>query len=201
MNRLGSKLRQSLMFRSDLHQYQVNVWGVIAAFSKFALLLPEAVKPVRPRELDRGTKRRRCLHKNFAGDLSSSGAASDLSKQLESAFTGSKVGQMQADICIDDAHQGDIRKIEALGDHLCTDENVDLSTPKSAKGLSISVFSYHRIRIHPSQPSFWEKLLDNAFDLFGTETGVTNSRIRTFGTFPRSQSNMTTYMALQPLLR
>src|SRR6266481_4267766 len=200
MNRLRSKLRQSLMFRSDLHQYQMNVGGIIAAFSKFALLLPEAIKVVVPRKLDRGTKRRRCLHKNFAGDLSSSGAASDLGEQLESAFAGSKVGQMQADICIDDTHQGDIRKIEALGDHLRTDQNVDLSTPKSAKGLSIGIFSYHSIRIHPSQPGFWKKLLDNAFDLFGTETGVANSGIRTFGTFPRSKPNVTTYMALQPLL-
>src|SRR6266446_7344629 len=200
MNRLGSKLRQSLMFRSDLHQYEMNVRGVIAEFSKFALLLPKAVKVVMPRELDRGTKRRRCLHKNFAGDLSSSGAASDLGKQLESTFTGSKVGQMQPDICVNDTHQGDIRKIETLGDHLRTDENVDLPTPKSAKGLSIGIFSYHSIRIHPPQPGFWKKLLNNAFDLFGTETGVTNSGIRTFGTFPRSKPNVTTYMALQPLL-
>src|ERR1700704_3065916 len=192
MNRLRSKLRQSLMFRSDLHQYEMNVWGVIAAFPKFARLLPEAVKVVVPRKLDRGTKRRRRLHKNFAGDLSSSGPASDLRKQLESTFTGSKVGQMQTDICVNDAHQGNIRKIEALGDHLRTDQNVDLSTPKSAKGLSIGIFSYHSIRIHPSQPGFWKKLLDNAFDLFGTETGIANSRIRTFGTFLRSKSNVTT---------
>src|SRR5258708_40320946 len=100
MNRLGSKLRQSLMFRSDLHQYQVNIWGEIAAFSKFALLLPKAVKVVMPRALDRGTKRRRCLHKNFAGDLSSSVAASHLSEQLESTFTGPKLGQQHAGICI-----------------------------------------------------------------------------------------------------
>src|SRR3977135_3099276 len=123
MNRLRSKLRQSLMFRSDLHQYEMNVRRVIAAFSKFALLLPEAVKVVVPRKLDRGTKRSRCLHKNFAGDLSSSGAACDLGKQLKSTFPGAKVGQMQADICIDNAHQGNIWKIEALGDHLRTDEN------------------------------------------------------------------------------
>src|SRR5258708_39816186 len=145
MNRLRSKLRQSLMFRSDLHQYEMNVWGVITAFPKFALLLPEAVKVVVPRKLDRGPKRRRRLHKNFAGDLSSSGPASDLRKQLESTFTGSKVGQMQADICVNDTHQGDIRKIEALGDHLRTDQNVDLSTPQSTKGLRLDTLCTHNI--------------------------------------------------------
>src|SRR5258707_12493852 len=105
MNRLGSKLGQSLMFRSDLHQYKMNIWGVIAGFPKFALLLPEPVKVVVPRKLDRGAKRRRCLNKNFAGDLSSSGPASDLGKQLESTFTGSKVGHMQPGVCFKDNHQ------------------------------------------------------------------------------------------------
>src|SRR5258708_20100848 len=178
------------MLGSDLHQYEMNVGGIIATLPKFALLFPKAVKVMMPRKLDRRTKRGRCLHKNLPGDLSPSGAASDLSEQLECAFTGSKVGQVQPDICIDDAHQSDIGKIETFRDHLGADENVDLSTPKSTEGLSISILSYHGIRIHPSQPGFRKNLLDTPFDLFSTEAGVTDSGIRAFGTSPEGKSNI-----------
>src|SRR5260370_38854154 len=98
------------MLGSDLEQYEMNVWGVIATLPKFALLFPKAVKVMMPSELDRRTKRGRCLHKNLPGDLSPSGAASDLGEQLECAFTGSKVGQVKPDILIEDSHESDIGK-------------------------------------------------------------------------------------------
>src|SRR5260221_4594072 len=189
------------MLGSDLHEYEMNVWGVIATLPKFALLFPKAVKVMMPRKLDRRTKRGRCLHKNLPGNLSPSGAASDLSEQLECAFTSSKVGSVKSDICIDNAHQSDIRKIETLGDHLRADENVDLSTTKTTAGLSIRIRSYHGIGIHASQPGFWKKLLDDPFDLFGAEAGVTDSGIRAFGTSLGDKSNMAAQMAFQPLFR
>ena len=59
-------------------------WWKIAALTKFEFLLKIAGEIVVARKLDRGTKRRVSLYKNFTGRFSSSGASGDLCEKLNS---------------------------------------------------------------------------------------------------------------------
>src|SRR6516165_9196080 len=90
------------MRRTHGDQDCVFEWREIAAFAELEFLLEVAREIVVARELNRGRKRGVSLHENFAGCLAASGASGYLCKKLESAFAGSKIGQMQGEIGVDD---------------------------------------------------------------------------------------------------
>ena len=58
------------------------------------------------------------------GRLAASGAAGHLGEQLEGALGGAEIGHAEADIGGDDADQGDVGNVVALGDHLRADQHV-----------------------------------------------------------------------------
>ena len=61
------------------------------------------------------------LNNDFPRNLAPPGASADLSQQLECAFTGAKIGQMDTRIRRNNTHERHAGKIEALGDHLRTE--------------------------------------------------------------------------------
>jgi hypothetical protein len=113
MDGFRRKLRAPLMFRTDMDHEQMDKRGVLTPLPKLNFLLPEPLKIMMPRELDRGTKWGRTLNIDFARHVASTGAAGDLGQELKRPFASSKIWHVQSDIGIDDAHQRHVWKIQA----------------------------------------------------------------------------------------
>jgi len=67
------------------------------------------------------------LNQRFARRLAAAGPPDHLGEQLKGPFRRAKIGQPEADVGRDDADERDRRKIMALGDHLRSDQDVDLA--------------------------------------------------------------------------
>src|SRR5437868_1980018 len=89
----------------------------ITPFTKLKLLFEVAGEIVMSGELNRRTKRRVGLDKDFAAYFAPSGAAGDLGEKLKRSFARSKIGEMQRQIGIDDPHESDIREVQSFCDH------------------------------------------------------------------------------------
>jgi hypothetical protein len=112
------------------------------------LEFPETVEVVMPGKLNGGMMRGEALDEDLALDIATAGAAGHLREELERALAGAKVRQMQGEVGVDDADERDIREMQALGDHLRADEDVDLADAKRAERLAISLAALHDIGIH-----------------------------------------------------
>ena len=108
-------------------------------------------------------------------------------KNAISALPGSKIGHMQAEVGIDDPHQGDIREVQPFGNHLRADEDVDLAISKSTKNLLVGLFARRRICIHSHDSGFRKTLIRNRFHALRSDArepkcGVTTLRaLRGYG--------------------
>ena len=72
------------------------------------------------------------LGQDLAGQVAASGASGDLGEQLEGALGGTEVGQAEAHIGRDDAHQGHVGDVVALGD-LGADQDVEAALAEAAE--------------------------------------------------------------------
>lgn len=68
------------------------------------------------------------LDDDSAGAFSATGASGDLGEELEGPFGGAEVGDVEGDVGGDDSYEGDVGKVEAFGDHLGTDEDIEFAT-------------------------------------------------------------------------
>src|ERR1700756_4937658 len=102
---------------------------------------------------------------------------------------------MESDIGIDDPDQSDIRKIQTFGDHLSTDQDINLPTAKCAQRGSISIFSGHGVCVHASGMRGRKQLLHEFDDLFGSVSAVANTGIAAARTFLRCYRLITAEMA------
>src|SRR5947208_16667098 len=105
-------------------------------------------------KLDRRTKRRVGLYKDFTGCFSTSGASGHLCEKLKRAFPRAKIRQMQCEICIDDSDQRHIRKMETLRNHLCADEDVDIACAEIPQSFTIRFLARHLVCVHSAHGSF-----------------------------------------------
>lgn len=76
-------------------------------------------------ELDGWGVRGEGLDDHLPFQVAAAGAAGDLGEQLEGAFAGAEIGDVEAEVRIEDADEGDIGEVESLGNHLGADEDVD----------------------------------------------------------------------------
>src|SRR5215831_1444408 len=144
----------------------------IAALSELLFLLEIAGKIVVARELNRGTERRVSLHENFARGFAASGASGDLGEKLKRAFARSEVRQMQGKVGIDDSNQRHVWKMQAFRNHLCADEDIDLTGTKISQRFAIRFLARHRVGVHSAHDRFWENLGDRCFDFLGAESVI-----------------------------
>src|SRR5262249_51291800 len=119
------------MSRANGDQDRVFERREIAALAELELLLEIAGEIMVTCELNRWRERRVGLHEDFARCLAASSASGDLCEKLERAFASAEVGQMQREIGVDDADQRYVWKMQAFGDHLGADQNIDLAGPKT----------------------------------------------------------------------
>ena len=174
-------------------------WRKIAALTKFEFLLEITGEIVMPRKLDRRTERRVGLHENFAGRFAAAGASGDLREQLERAFAGAEIGQVQREIGVDDSDERHIRKMQTFRDHLRADEDVDLAGAESRAEFRDRRLCASSNR-HPSGARrLWEKFATTVdFDFLRAEPGINQCILAAGRTFFRHGGGVPAQMAAQP---
>ena len=83
------------------------------------------------------------MHENFALRFAASGSAGNLREQLKGPLARAEIRHMQRQICVDDPNQSYIWKVQTLGDHLRSDEDVDLAGTKVPQRFAVSFLSRH----------------------------------------------------------
>src|SRR4051812_972331 len=88
------------------------------------------------------------LDDHFSRLSASAGTAGDLRQELECTFGRPEVGQRKGGIRGDNAHQGDVREVMTFGDHLRTDEDIDISYAEVAENPLVIPKMPHGIPIN-----------------------------------------------------
>jgi hypothetical protein len=99
-----------------------------------------------------------------------------LGQELESAFTGAEIWDMEAQIGVQDSYEGDPRKIQTLGDHLRADQEVELSGFEGVESVAKFVFAAHGIGIDAGGAGGGEDAAESFFDSLGSVTGEADGR-------------------------
>ena len=118
-------------------------------------------------ELDAGAVWGEGLDDDFALQLAAPGPPSDLGDELEGALAGAEVWDVEAEVGIKDANEGDVGKMEAFGDHLGADEDIDLLGAEFPKDVAEVVLAAHGIRIDAGEAGGGENFLKDFFDFLG----------------------------------
>lgn len=135
-------------------------------------------------ELDAGAVGGECLDDDFAFEFASAGAAGYLGDELEGALCSAEIRDVQADICVEDADEGDVGKVQAFGDHLSADEDVDFLDFKVPKGFPEGVFAAHGIGIDAGEASVGEDFLEDFLDFLCAVTLQGDAGVFAFRAFP-----------------
>ena len=91
-------------------------------------------------------------------------AAGDLGEQLEGPLRRPEVRQLEGEVGVEDADQGDAREIEPLGDHLRAEEQVELAGAEVREHLAELVLARHGVGVDARHAGAGEELGD---DLLG----------------------------------
>ena len=105
---------------------------------------------------------------------------------------------MQREVGVDNSDQRHVREVEALGDHLGADEDVDLAGAKSLERFAIRILARHRIGVHPAHDRVGENLGDVRLDFLGAEAGIDQRVLRTGRAFFRHGGRVAAQMTGQP---
>ncbi len=128
---------------------QLLIRGIVHLLPHSQFAAGEARKIVLGRHLDRHLTRRRRLHQHSPPFNAPPRPAGHLGNQMEGPLAGPKLGLMQQRVGINHSHQGHIRKIEPLGDHLRAEQNADLARSKALQCPVVAPRTLHRIAVHP----------------------------------------------------
>ena len=125
---------------------------------------------MRDRVTNRVTVRHACLDDHVAALGPASRAPRHLTHQLKRPLRRTEIRQIQPRIRIDDPDQGDIGKIQPLGDHLRAQQDVHLATPHAIEDLCVGPFAAGRIDIHPRDAGFGKALGEHTLHLLRAES-------------------------------
>lgn len=107
------------------------------------------------------------MDEDFAFEFAASGAPGDLGEELEGALGGAEVGDVEADVGVEDTDEGDVGEVEAFGDHLGADEDVDFFRFEGEQGVAEGVFFAHDVGIDAGEAGFGEEFGEDFFDFLG----------------------------------
>lgn len=99
------------------------------------------------------------------------GAADDLGEELESAFFGGEIWEGKAGVGLDDAKGGEPRKVEAFGDHLSADNDVEVAVFDFVVGEVESFLSFS-VGIEAGDFGVPEEFCEFNFEELGAEAFV-----------------------------
>src|SRR5262249_19669313 len=148
-------------------EWRIEHGLAVARFSRI-----EVFESLRARQLKRIVIGKVTLNDNLARTVAAAGTSSHLGQQLERALGRTKVRHRERRIRREDAHQRHHWKVVAFGDHLGSDENIDVAPAESAKNaLEIANMS-HRISIDAADAGIRKQLLQIGFDAFRSLANV-----------------------------
>ncbi len=111
------------------------------------------------------------LHEDLPGDLAPAGASRDLDEELEGAFGSAEVGKVEGQVGIEHADERDVGEVEAFGDHLSADEDVELLGTELAQGVAQLVLALHGVGVHAGDAGLGEDLANDGLHPLGAEAG------------------------------
>ena len=165
MEVLQGELSAALVAGASLDQGTVGEGRVAELFSEVELLVSVAEEVVVAGELDGGRVRGEGLDDDFALELTTASPAGDLGQQLEGALTGAEIGNMQAEVGIQYADQSDVGEMQALGNHLGANDDIDLALAELSQGVAQGVLAAHGVRIDAGDACLRENFFDHTSPL------------------------------------
>ena len=145
--------------------------------------------------LDRRVLGRERLHDDTSTTVTASRAAGHLSDQLKRALGGSEIGEVQGTVGVDHANQQHVGKVEPFRDHLCAQEDVDLSAAECREHFLVAARLAHRVAIHPCDGGIAESSFHFRFQSLGPEPSVADPVEPTGGAPGRCRDGVITVMA------
>ena len=113
-------------------------------------------------------------------EVAAADATDDLSEEFESFFFGGEVGEGKAGVGLDDADGGEVGEVEAAGDGLGADEDLDVAVfdfvVEGVEGVGFFV-----VGVEAGDFDFGEEFFKFGFEKFGAEAFVEDAGVVTFG--------------------
>ena len=106
---------------------------------------------------------------------------------------------MEGEVCIENPCQGDIGKIETLGNHLGSKENIDLTGTKVTQCITEGIFLTGCVGIEAGESSGGEYLFENFLNLLGSISLKEDGAVVAFWAGLRDYGLVSTEVADQPL--
>ncbi len=138
------------------------------------------------------------LNDYAASFFTAAGTTRDLGQELKSPFGSAKIGHAQTGIDRDNADQRDIMKVVALGDHLSTDHEIDISAGELIEQFFESSTAACGIAIQPGDAHLGVHLFEQGLDLLCAFTDIIDIWPFAIGTGARHPLDMVAVMADQP---
>ena len=126
------------------------------------------------------------LDDDLAGTIAATGTARDLLQQIVGALPCSKIGHLEGKVGIDHAHERDFGKVEALGDHLGTQQHRAIGGIELLEQLFMRILAARGIGIHANNGDVLGKhLMQHVLDLLSAQTHFCQVATATFGATAR----------------
>ena len=102
---------------------------------------------------------------------------------------------MQAEVRVEHAYEGDIGEVQAFGDHLGADDDVDFALAKFLQGITQRVFTAHGVGVDACDSCLWEYFFDDTLYLLGAVALAADGGVSTLGAFLGGQCLVATHVA------
>ena len=112
------------------------------------------------------------LDEDLAPFGAAASAAGNLAQELEAAFAGAEVGEVDDDVGVDHADEGDVGEIQPLGDHLGSHQDIDLAAADAVEDVGVGPFAGGGVDVHAGDAGTGEAFAQEAFDLLGAESAL-----------------------------
>src|SRR5574344_2163835 len=109
-----------------------------------------------------------CLHNDSAAGEKTSGPAGHLCYERKSAFSSPEVGEVETGVCKHEAYKLQSREIQTLCNHLCTEQNVVVSSSECVQLFFKFAFFSESIGINPYDTCIRKFRRCFSFDVLGT---------------------------------
>ena len=180
---LQGELGLGLVLAAAGEEEDVGERGVEELAAVVELLAGVAVVVVVPGVLDGGAVRGVGLDEDLAKLLATTGATGDLDEELEGALGGAEVGEVEGEVGVEHADEGDVGEVEPFGDHLGADEEVDFLGAEVAQGVAELVLALHGVGVHAGDAGLGEGGAHDGLGALGAEAGEFDAGIAAGGAF------------------
>ena len=117
------------------------------------------------------------LNQHESASVATSGAPRNLEQELKSPLMGPKVGAAEHGVCIGYYSQGQAGEVQALADHLGSDDKVYFAGFHPLQKVGHGALAPCRVGIHAQDSRFRKKRFHFFFDALGSESAPIPGRL------------------------